>query len=345
MRPHPRAAFTLVELLVVIAIIGILVALLLPAVQAAREAARRTSCANNLTQLILGVHNYEMAHGIYPLGTIDNAKGPIVNAALPTSYHHNWLIQILPFIEERNTWNAIDKSVGVYHPKNSRAANVTLRLVVCPSTGAWGGGNTTCYAGVHHDKEKPIDAQDNGTFFLNSRVRYDDVTDGSSHTIFLGEKLPDAWDLTWMSGTRSTLRNTGTPINWLTRRGGLPTPGTANPAPPAEFEPIPGVDDVEPAEEEMPGGTGPVTPPGLDAEPVAPPAAVPGSGVAKVASSTLTVLPGNPLFVGGFGSDHPNGAQFAMGDGRIKYLPQTVSFAVLQQFAHRSDGKLPTGEP
>ena len=342
MRTSRHSAFTLVELLVVIAIIGILVALLLPAVQMAREAARRSSCGNHLTQLILAVHNYEMTHGVYPPGSIDNAKGPIVNAALPTSYHHNWVVQILPFIEERNTWDAIDKTVSVYHAKNTAPAGVTMKLMICPSVGAWGGGNTTCYAGVHHDKEKPIDVADNGTFFLNSRVTYDDVSDGSSHTIFLGEKLPDAWDLVWMSGTRATLRNTGTPINWLTRRGGLPQPGTTNPTPPAEFEPIPGLDDVEPAEEDMPPGA--TAPAGIagDAPPSSDPDMAPGG---KVTAGTLTALPGNPLFVGGFGSEHPGGAQFAMGDGRVAYLTQGISFAVLQQLAHRKDGKLPPNLP
>ena len=69
--------------------------------------------------------------------------------------------------------------------------------------------------------EKPIDAKDSGVFFLNSRIRYEDVTDGSSHTIFLGEKQPDVWDFSWMSGTRSTLRNTGIPLGWFgTRRPG-----------------------------------------------------------------------------------------------------------------------------
>ena len=104
-----REGFTLVELLVVIAIIGVLVALLLPAVQMAREAARRLSCSNNLGQLITAIHNYEMAHGIYPSGTIDS-KGPVAN--VPVGYHHNWMSQITPYIEEGNTWRAIDFSVG-----------------------------------------------------------------------------------------------------------------------------------------------------------------------------------------------------------------------------------------
>lgn len=80
MRRSALRAFTLVELLVVIAIIGILVALLLPAVQAAREAARRISCVNNLTQLIMAVQNYQHAFRAYPPGTL-NPTGPIVDQA------------------------------------------------------------------------------------------------------------------------------------------------------------------------------------------------------------------------------------------------------------------------
>ena len=338
MRTSARTAFTLVELLVVIAIIGILVALLLPAIQAAREAGRRCSCSNNLTQLILAVHNYEMAHGVYPPGTIDNAKGPIVNAALPTSYHHNWIVQILPYLEERNTWNAIDKSVGVYNAKNAAPAGALPRLLACPSCWLGRGNNVSEYAGVHHETEKPIDAKDNGVFFLNSRVRYDDIPDGSSHTLFIGEKHPDVWDLSWMSGTRATLRNTGIPLNFswnLTRRGGwLPAPGEAT-AEPMRFDMIPEIDSLEPAEEAEP----------LGAAPANSELAIPGAGFEVdpgAPRKKLTVMPGNPLFVGGFGSYHPNGAQFAVGDGSVRFIPESIAPAVLQEYAHRSDGKLPT---
>src|SRR5262245_32905246 len=118
--PTVSRAFTLVELLVVIAIIALLVPPLLPAVQAARQAARRSTCLNNLGQLILAVTNYEMAHGVYPPGTIESV-GPIVNS--PIGYHHNWIIQILPYLEEQNVYNAIDKKVGVYNAKNAAAAS------------------------------------------------------------------------------------------------------------------------------------------------------------------------------------------------------------------------------
>ncbi len=113
-RPRP-SAFTLVELLVVIAIIGILIALLLPAVQAAREAARRTQCMNNVSQLILAIHNYEMAHEVFPAGVV-NAKGPILNR--PQGYAISWVARILPYIEQNNAFRSLDFSVGAYAPKN-----------------------------------------------------------------------------------------------------------------------------------------------------------------------------------------------------------------------------------
>src|SRR4051812_47649127 len=235
-----RRAFTLVELLVVIAIIGVLVALLLPAVQAAREAARRASCSNNLTQIALAMHNYEMAHSVYPPGTID-AAGPIMNIAAPTSYHHNWMVQILPYMEEQNAYNLLDKTQSIYSAKNAAVAANMPRWAWCPSS-SWPRNNIASYAACHHDKEKPIDANDHGVFFLNSAIRYDDITDGSSHTIFVGEKLADAWDLHWLSGTRGTLRNTGTPINWLTYSGGLPKPLGAGEPPPPEMKQVPTFD-------------------------------------------------------------------------------------------------------
>jgi len=308
MRQIGRAGFTLVELLVVIAIIGVLVALLLPAVQAAREAARRTQCQSRLSQFILAVHNYEMSHSVYPPGTI-NPKGPIRN--LPSGYHHSWTIQILPYIEEQNTWKAIDKSVGVYHTKNAAAVTAMPRLFLCPSTSTRG---NICYAGVHHDQEKPIDARDNGVFFLNSRLRYDDVNDGTAHTLFLGEKIPDGWDLHWMSGTRATLRNTGSPLNAMTRATGLPA-----------------ANDYKDW-----------TPPPDDG--AAPEAAPPGDAAADAAGAPpapkTPAAPGTPLYVGGFSSQHPGGVQFAFGDGHIQFLSSFTSATVLGQLANRKDGQL-----
>jgi prepilin-type processing-associated H-X9-DG protein len=137
---------------------------------------------------------------------------------------------------------------------------------------------------LHHDVDQPIDADNHGIFFLNSAVHYDDIRDGSSHTIFCGERTSDLQqDLGWMSGTRSTLRNTGLPINAAIRsqQRGLSSAGK------------------------------------LDA---------PGAEVAAI--------------VGGFGSQHPGGAQFAFGDGHVQFLSETVTEDVYRLLGHRADGKL-----
>src|SRR6267154_668446 len=106
-----RSGFTLVELLVVIAIIGVLVALLLPAIQACREAARRSQCVNNVVQVMIAIQNYESAHEALPSG-VTNPQGPIRNEAV--GMHHGWIIRLLPYIEERNLYRMVDFGKSVY---------------------------------------------------------------------------------------------------------------------------------------------------------------------------------------------------------------------------------------
>ncbi|EMI54731.1 DUF1559 domain-containing protein [Rhodopirellula sallentina] len=212
-RPSYRKpnAFTLVELLVVIAIIGVLVGLLLPAVQAAREAARRCSCANNLAQLGLATHNYEFSMEHLPSGSI-NPDGPILNE--PIGQHVGYLVQLCPYIEQQGIANQFDMSLGTYAPENAPARKQTISSFLCPSfpygENDDGSSGLTNYAGCHHDTEAPIAEDNQGLLFLNSKVRYGDITDGSSHTILIGEMLPERSSLGWASGTRASLRNTGT---------------------------------------------------------------------------------------------------------------------------------------
>src|SRR5688500_10702768 len=125
-----RHGFTLVELLVVIAIIGVLVALLLPAVQSTREMARSRSCQNNLLQLILAVHNYESVHGAFPRGTVD-AAGPIVNA--PKGFHHSWITQVLPHFDQMALDRNVDRSKSVYDPVHVAVRKFRIDVLVCPS--------------------------------------------------------------------------------------------------------------------------------------------------------------------------------------------------------------------
>jgi prepilin-type N-terminal cleavage/methylation domain-containing protein/prepilin-type processing-associated H-X9-DG protein len=202
--------FTLVELLVVIAIIGILIALLLPAVQACREAARRIQCKNNLAQLGLAVQNYEAAHGCLPPGVLE-PTGPIQSVA--QGHHVNWLVHLLPQLELQNAYDRLDFDVGVYDPVNAPVRQWGSKIFVCPSDTPAPLVGATNYAGCHHDVEAPIDSLQNGIFFRNSGVRYRDIRDGSSQTILLGEKLIATADLGWLSGTRASLRNTGSPLN------------------------------------------------------------------------------------------------------------------------------------
>jgi prepilin-type N-terminal cleavage/methylation domain-containing protein len=231
-RSHRRLrAFTLVELLVVIAIIGTLVGLLLPAVQAAREAARRCGCLNNTTQLGLALHNHEFHTGHFPAG-VTNPDGPIRNEAV--GQHLSWTVQVLPYMEQTNLFRMFDQQAGAYAEVNDKLRRANIAVLRCPSSpGPRGGdqdGNSaigwSSYAGCHNSIEAPIDVGNDGLLFLNSRIRFDDILDGSSHTLLVSEHVfedPDPnngvspVELGWPSGTRATLRNTGrieSPSKW-----------------------------------------------------------------------------------------------------------------------------------
>jgi prepilin-type N-terminal cleavage/methylation domain-containing protein len=230
--PGRTSGFTLVELLVVIAIIGVLVALLLPAVQAAREAARRCSCQNNVAQLALAVHNYEFAVEHLPAGSI-NPTGPIRSEA--EGQHVSWLVQILPYMEQVNAYMAFDQEAGAYAKRNSDVRALRISLFVCPSFpgNERNGDNTaarTTYAGCHNDVEDPIDADNHGLLILNKKLEFSDILDGSSQTLLLGEYRADEDELGWVSGTRATLRNTGS-YDEKQRRWQMRQEGTAESLP------------------------------------------------------------------------------------------------------------------
>ncbi len=124
-----RAAFTLVELLVVLAIIGILLGLLLPAVQSVREAARRVACQNNLRQLGVSLHNFESAHQVFP------ASGwTTVGPGNPGGKYVGWRPLILPFIEQKGLSDLYDRSLNWWESTNAVSASVRVPLFECPST-------------------------------------------------------------------------------------------------------------------------------------------------------------------------------------------------------------------
>jgi len=127
-----RTAFTLVELLVVIAIIGVLVALLLPAVQTAREAARRSQCTNNLRQMGIALHNYHDVNQSFPM-----------NYRPVTGGTYSWMQAILPYVEQQNLYNQITMGGTVALPNNTLVANTVIKTYRCPSDGLTQNGMLT----------------------------------------------------------------------------------------------------------------------------------------------------------------------------------------------------------
>jgi prepilin-type processing-associated H-X9-DG protein len=274
----------LVELLVVIAIIGILVALLLPAIQAAREAARRTSCLNNIMQLGLAAHSYEFSFETLPPGVTDT-KGPIRNE--PEGVHVSWIVHILPNMEEQTLFRLFDQSAGAYADVNAKVRAAQIPPLSCPSSPAnmkneAGTVAHSSYAGCYHDVEAPIDADNHGLLFLNSHIRFEEIYDGSTKTILIGEKIISPEGLGWVSGTRETLRNTS-----------------------QIEEPQPQFRQAPPEEEEA------------TAEDRA-----------------------ESLFVGGFGSHHPGGANVSFADGSSHFIQQSIDPKLLRLLGNRADGEI-----
>jgi prepilin-type N-terminal cleavage/methylation domain-containing protein len=283
-----RFGFTLVELLVVIAIIGVLVALLLPAVQAAREAARRMQCSNNLKQIQLAILSYEETNKSLPLG---NMYPEVCDPSVPLKSRVGALVQILPYAELGQLHDNlhIDDSPPLWVGPNgwqrvvSREAVVQSRpqMVVCPSStaapfhpdpdqplGGYQQAATGNYAGMMgmlgpSNNFTAAKCENTGPFMYAGPVKLRQVTDGLSNSIFFGEvQAPDTRQSSniWTFAARFTdgLRSTENPLN---------------------------------------------TPPGEGT--------IVTSGFTQGAN-------------GAFGSEHPTGANFSLGDGSVQFITDEV---------------------
>jgi prepilin-type N-terminal cleavage/methylation domain-containing protein len=313
-RPQSKLGFTLVELLVVIAIIGILVAMLLPAVQSAREASRRSACSNNMRQIILAMHNYHDTLNTLPPGFISQVTGtwpgggndPIPEAGPGWSM----FAHVLPFIEQSNLYGLIRFDLPITDVANQPARSGIVKTYRCPSdtwvepvtlwptslnvsdmaansyVGCLGGGNPADhpnYSAMY--EQQPF----NGMFHRNVALRLADITDGTSNTIGLGERAsmfaPNGW-----AGVVPMAETVFSPM--IARKRGQAVGATKRPA---------------------------IT-----------------ITTVHVRSSGPNAPTGSP---GGFWSPHTGGCFFVLMDGSTRAIQTNVDLTIFRGLAARNDGQ------
>jgi len=227
LRAAARAGMTLIELLVVMAIIGMAAALLLPAVQAARETARRAQCQNNLHQTGVALHLYHDANGHFPVGCVDK-RVPRTN---PEGLQLAWSAAILPQLDEPALWRQVDFESAYDSADNAAAAIVVVATYLCPSAVRTAPGredsivgNPLPASGTADYRAAAIDyggiygaagvsPSANGVFLYGREVKLADVTDGASHTLAIAEDSGRGWlaNGEWING--ENIYNVGNPIN------------------------------------------------------------------------------------------------------------------------------------
>lgn len=332
-KPRSRRAFTLVELLVVIAIIGILIALLLPAVQAAREAARRSQCSNNLKQIGIALHNYHDTHKTFPLGSFCLHDGWPSNGT-------NWRVLIFPFIEQGALYDQLkfEKTTSSFMGSTAAGAsaplvgNEVLRgLVVsvyaCPSSAfkpLSAGHNNTAgmsqnvnYAGIQ-GAAQPVPGRDatmgtrdcghgwscnNGMLAVNEVFNMGDCKDGTSNTMIVGEQSGLVFRGSTCNSYQDGNRSSNYYGGWY---GARRTDSVAN---------------LCPSRDLWQTGTTCVRFP-------------PNSQICQT-GATETMYRNNTVL----NSGHPGGIEALLTDGSVQFISDTIDFMDLKRLACRKDGE------
>jgi prepilin-type N-terminal cleavage/methylation domain-containing protein/prepilin-type processing-associated H-X9-DG protein len=296
--------FTLVELLVVIAIIGILVSMLLPAVQAARESARRTECNNNLKQIGLSIHHYHDVIKTFPPGRFQGAPGK------PYATHS----LLLPYMEQENIYKSIDFSVPWDHANNALPRATKISTFRCPSnygppaTTGWAPNNYHGCEGNRLDKAQSTGA--NGVFYNNSAIYMADIIDGTSNTLAFSERL------------------TGDFSNAIaTEESDLFAPGGSPATPDEGMNTCQSIDftDLSFQSQSKSGGVWLAGAPDnfVGIQTISPPNS--RSCVFPPAKSVLTA-----------NSGHPGGVNAVRCDGSVSFIPDTIDLAVWRAFGSRN---------
>lgn len=206
--------FTLIELLVVIAIVGLLVAILLPAIQMAREAARRSQCSSHLRQIGVALQTYESAQRTLPSGYVSK----FLSDGTDTGPGWGWAALLLNHLEETTLSGTIRFSLSIEDAANSSARTKPVAVYLCPSDPVpptWEALRddpsaskicdvaTANYVGMYGNSEPGIDGT--GLFFRNSRIRLREIADGTSHTIAVGERSHALGQSTWVGSVTGAL--------------------------------------------------------------------------------------------------------------------------------------------
>jgi prepilin-type N-terminal cleavage/methylation domain-containing protein/prepilin-type processing-associated H-X9-DG protein len=314
---HVRRGFTLIELLVVIAIIGVLIALLLPAVQAAREAARRTQCVNNLKQLGIAIHNFHDTQGQLPVSSRPNGLTPLPRTSGVTL--------LTNYIEQNSVYNAYNFSFTWGEPVNSTAVQTRISSLLCPSSpnperldGIPEATNWTPTVAAVSDygptisvdprlvTAKLVDGAGKGMLAKNEKVRLADVLDGLSNTIMYAETAGRPFLYRKggrLAGTLPTVRvNAG---GWARAANDFSVDGAS-----ADGSVLPG------------------------------PVAINATNGEDFGSSTYP----HPYY-GTEGSSeafafHPGGANFLFGDGSVKFLKETIPIRIFAKLVTREGGEI-----
>ena len=197
LRLQARSALTLVELLVVIAIIGILIGMLLPAVQQVRESARRVSCQNNMRQIGIGLANFHSSLGRLPVGCLEWRVSSGNERQLA------WSAYLLPFVEGSNIYDQLDLGLAFDAPENAAAASAKVPVFNCPSVAevqlTEDARGRSDYGGIFGERITSPNNPPKGTMLIDRAIGYSEILDGLSNTIVVGEDA--GWpDGEWING-------------------------------------------------------------------------------------------------------------------------------------------------
>ena len=308
--------FTLIELLVVIAIIAVLVALLLPAVQQAREAARRTQCKNNLKQLGLALHNYHDLYNAFPPGYIARNVAAADPSAAETGQGFAWSFAILPQLEQSAVTATVDTHLNANAAANlAVVSKLALNSFLCPTDPAPttfdvvdGTGATITLPGsnypgiVGYANVTAMPGMGSGIFYRNSRTRFRDITDGTSNTICVGERRA------------------------AHRFNNVPTAIAANSS---WYAAIPGV----------------MRPAGMAMMPMMKegPASLILGHVGQppmMGMAAMQKTPNTTNHIVHFSSAHQGGVQFLLCDGSTHFISENIDYQVFRNLGERADGKV-----